>query len=202
MDTNDRRARGRRGRLLIAAGAVVLLVALGGSPASANSPGRTQGDAKAAFEAQLTAGFTIGFREQGVPNGGPAGGLVVGSTRETVRIYPNADFSYCASGWHVIYLSWWDAVGYYENLGGLVAYLASVDIQYNWDGVPLVEQRTAIKRLNNFPNPEFADAFAFNTGTFMPPGSLTVGEHTLTTAITDPLYGNDSVSVEVTILPC
>jgi len=196
MDTNHGRARNRLGRLLIAATAVALLAALAGSPASAATVSRTQGDARAAFEALGPAGFTIP-NEQGAPGGGETTG-----GREDVRIYPNASSSYCASGWHVISLSWPEAASNHENNNALFAYLSAVDIQYKWDGVPLIEERTAIKTFNN-PDAE-PDVYWFSTGAFMPPGSLTVGKHTLTTTSIDPLYPRDNGtwSVKVTILPC
>jgi hypothetical protein len=206
MDTNQRRARNGRGRLLVAATAVVLLAALAavaGSPASADTEVRTEGDARTAFEALAGAGFTISEMENphDTPNGGPIGGRV-SEDPEAVRVYPNAPSSYCASGWHVIALNWWEPNQ--GDLNALFAYLSAVEVQYKWDGIPLVEERTAIKRMNNFPDPEFADAFTFVTGAFMPPGSLTVGRHTLTTTSIDPLYkrNNATWSVKVTILPC
>ena len=36
----------------------------------------------------------------------------------------------------------------------------------------------------------------------MPPGTLSVGKHRLATSVVDPLFGNDTWSVNVTILPC
>ena len=80
-----------------------------------------------------------------------------------------------------------------RQLHDVFAYLNAVDIQFAWDGVPLVEERTAIKRLVDFPEPGFEDVFWFNPGTFMPPGSLSVGKHRLSTTVVDPLFGGGDV---------
>jgi len=137
------------------------------------------------------------------PPGAPDNGFTTGSP-EDLRIYPHASgASHCASGWHVIFLTWWDDTQYHDTRNDLFAYLSSVDIQFAWDDVSLVEQRTAIKRWVNSGDPDFQDAFMFNAGTFMRPGTMTVGEHTLTTTIVDPLYGSCGTwSVDVTVLPC
>ena len=200
MDTNQRRTSTRQRRLLVAAAAVVILAVLIGSPARANSPGRTHGDAAAAFNAEAGGGFIIGYmvNPHDTPGGAPAGGITTGDP-EDVRIYPNFDGSYCASGWHVIFLSVWDGAQFYETHKDLFASLLSVDLQFAWDGVPLVVQETAIKRMLR---PDEEETFMFNAGTLMQPGTLTVGEHTLTTSIIDPVYGDDTWSVKVTILPC
>ena len=204
MDTNHRRARNRRGRLLIAAGAVAWLVAVGGSPASADTLGRTEGDARAAFQALAGAGFTLSILEtpHGQPNGSPLGGETTGEP-EDVRIYPREPSSYCASGWHVIALSSMASTADWETHDDMLAFLSTIDFQYKWDGIPLVEERTAVKHLNDFDS-EAPDQFMFSTGTFMPPGSLTVGKHTLTTSATVGMFPqfNDTWSVKVTILPC
>ena len=200
MDINHRRTSTRRGRLLVAAAAVAILAALSGSPANANSPGLTQGDAAAAFNAEAGGGFIIGYmvNPHATPGGAPAGGITTGDT-EDVRIYPLLDGSYCASGWHVIFLSVWDGAQFYDTHKELVASLLSVDLQFSWDGVPLEVEQTSIKRMLR---PDEEETFMFNAGTLIRPGTLTVGEHTLTTSMIDPVYGDDTWSVKVTILPC
>lgn len=204
MNTNHLRARTRRGRLLVAAAAVALLAALAGSPASAATVARTEGDARAAFEALGPAGFTLNrlVNPEASPNGAPGGGETTGGP-EDVRIYPNAPSRYCATGWHVISVSWWESAADWETREDMLAFLSTVDIQYEWDGMPLVGERTAIKRLNNFDS-ELGDAFWMSFGAFMPPGSLTVGKHTLTQTWTIGMYPqfNGTDSVKVTILPC
>jgi hypothetical protein len=71
-----------------------------------------------------------------------------------VRIYPNAKGSYCASGWQMIFLGVWVnefevewGFGAYDNYTDAFAYLNSVDVQFAWDGVPLVVERTPNKRM-------------------------------------------------------
>ena len=180
-------------------------MALGAQTAAANSEGRTEGDARAAFNAVAGAGFTIADNH-GAHEGAPIGGIadVRGDdvrdyfSPESVRIYPNDNGSYCASGWHAIFIAWWDDPQFYDSQEDLFAYLNSVDVQFEWDGVPLVEERTAIKRFNAFGEDLFFVAF----GTFMPPGSLSVGKHRLTQTWVDPVYGDGTQSVNIKILPC
>jgi hypothetical protein len=211
------RAHGNEGRLgkrfailigLAAAG----VMALGAQTAMANSEGRTEGDARAAFNAVAGAGFTIA-ENGGTHAGAPIGGAPTGSP-EDVRIYPNEkNGSYCASGWHVIFLAAWDSASFYDSQEALFASLSAIDMQFAWDGVPLVEERTAIKRFNIFfqdpddpdtdPEVPTTDVFFVAHGTFMPPGTLSVGKHRLTTTVVDPDFGfNETWSVNVNILPC
>jgi hypothetical protein len=207
---------------ILALSLAVVLLAATASAASADEIGRTEGDARAAFNAEPGGGMAIAFTHcRGettetscpnpsgeLPNGSATGGIppdrLGRAQEESVRIYPLANGSYCASGWHTMFLSWWDSAEFYGgSYEDLFAYLNAVDIQFAWDGVPLVEERTAIKRLVNFPEP-VEDTFWFNQGTFMPPGSLPVGKHRLSVTAFDPLYKefNDKWSVNITILPC
>jgi hypothetical protein len=207
-NTKEKHEMGRRFAILIAVAAAGVM-ALGAQTAAANSEGRTEGDARAAFNAVAGAGFTIADNH-GAHEGAPIGGIPSGTDEEDVldvqnpedvRIYPGrSGFSYCASGWHVIFIAWWDDPQFHDSHEDLFAYLSAVDVQYAWDGVPLVEERTAIKRFNVFGDDLFFVAF----GTFMPPGSLSVGKHRLTTTSFDPLYEeeNGTWSVRVNILPC
>jgi hypothetical protein len=197
---------GKRFAIVIGLAALGVM-ALGAQTAMANSVGRTEGDARAAFNAVAGAGFTVADNH-GAHEGAPTGGIPSGTgeddvhSPEDVRIYPGRNgFSYCASGWHVIFIAWWDELQFHDSYEDLHAYLSAVDVQYAWDGHPLVEERTAIKRAN-FPFLE--DAFFVAFGTFMPPGTLSVGKHRLTTTSFDPLYKeeNGTWSVKVNILPC
>ena len=74
MDTDRRRTANRRVRLYVAALAVALLTIIGGSPASATSPGRTKGDAQAVFNVLMGALYaTSALNPQGTPHGTPEG---------------------------------------------------------------------------------------------------------------------------------
>jgi hypothetical protein len=217
MEARDRPY--QRRSVLAAAIVVVLLAALGGGTANADELRRTEGDARASFNAEPGGGMAIAFKEgpHGTPAVGapPTGGIpperLGTDPKESVRIYPLANGSYCASGWHVIFVSWWVTESelasgfgaeYYDNYNDAFAYLSSVDVQFAWDGTPLVEERTANKRLVDFPEPGLEDVFWFNVGTFMPPGTLSVGKHRLTMTVIDPLFGDGKLSVNITILPC
>jgi hypothetical protein len=224
-DTNRKHNMGKRFAIVIGVAATGVM-ALGAQTAMADSVGRTEGDARAAFNAEPGGGMAIAFTHcRGVttettcpnssgqvPNGSATGGIPPWYTgtdpKEWVRIYPYESGSYCASGWHVIFVSWWElADGLSATSPGWAdafAYLDAVDLQFAWDGVPLVEERTATKRLVDFPEPGLEDVFWFNSGTFMPPGSLSVGRHRLSLTAFDPLYEeeNGTSSVRITILPC
>jgi hypothetical protein len=205
---------------ILALGLAVVLLAATASTASADEIGRTEGDARAAFNAEPGGGMAIAFTHcrgeatetscpnpsGDIPNGSPTGGIppdrLGRAQQESVRIYPLASGSYCASGWHTIFLSIWDDAQYYDSYQDLFASLDSVDVQFAWDGVPLVGERTANKRLVDFPEPGFEDSFWFNQGTLMPPGTLSVGKHRLWVDLVDPVFGDDKWSVNITILPC
>jgi hypothetical protein len=205
-NTKKKHRMGRRFAIVIGV-AVVGVMALGAQTTLANSEGRTEGDARAAFNAVAGAGGKIEFNN-GAHQGAPIGGFPTGTDEEAgevhdpedVRIYQGRDgWSYCASGWHVIFLAAWDDASFYDSKGDLFAYLDSIDMDFAWDGVELVEERTGIKRAN-FEDVE--DGFFVAFGSFMPPGSLSVGKHRLTTTVVDPLYGDETWSVRVNILPC
>ena len=102
---------GKRFAIVIGVAAAGVM-ALGAQTAGANSEGRTEGDARAAFNAVAGGGFAIADNP-GTHSGAPIGGIPSGTDGEVhnpedVRIYFAGDrFSYCASGWHVIMLAWW-----------------------------------------------------------------------------------------------
>jgi hypothetical protein len=226
-NTKVKQGMGRRFAIVIGVAAAGVM-ALGAQTAMADEIGRTEGDARASFNAEPGGGMAIAFTHcrgeatetscpnpsGDIPNGSPTGGIPpdrLGRAREeSVRIYPYASASYCASGWHVIFASWWVTESELVSFGGLsdpdysdaFEYLNSVDIQFAWDGVPLVTERTANKRLVDFPEPGLEDVFWFNAGTFMPPGTLSVGKHRLTTTAVESLFGGEEDSVRITILPC
>ena len=227
-NTTVKQGMGRRFAIVIGV-ATAGVMALGAPTAMADEIGRTEGDARASFNAEPGGGMAIAFTHcrgeatetscpnpsGDIPNGSPTGGIPpdrLGRAREeSVRIYPYASASYCASGWHVIFASWWvtesDLVSgfgpeYYDNYTDSFAYLDSVDMQFAWDRVALVGARTANKRLVDFPEPGLEDVFWFNAGTFMPPGTLSVGKYRLTTTAVESLFGGEEDSVRITILPC
>jgi hypothetical protein len=184
--------------LVVAVVAVVAVIALGSTGADAASSGAaTRGEARAAFQAWFTGGSAIRAHNalaQGVPAG-----------RGDARIYAGAeeDLEYCQHGWHVIMAGVFDDPAFFAGGNkGLFDYLASVDIQFELDGVSLETERTAIKRLTH-PNPAFVDeAFAVNFGAFLSPGSLSVGPHTIHTTAIDPLYGDFEFDTPFTVVSC
>jgi hypothetical protein len=124
----------------------VLLVALGGTAAkAATDGGPTRGDAQAAFEAFFTGGFAIRAHNP-LAHGAPGTPAVI--PPNTARIYPlEDDLEYCADGWHVVVLGFFDDPAVYP--GGrkeVVHYLSAVDVQFALDGIPVTTERTQIRR--------------------------------------------------------
>jgi hypothetical protein len=190
-------------RLLVAVVAsTVAVVALGSTIAYAASPGGpTRGDAQGVFQAFLTGGSAIRAHNQlaeGVP------GVPGGTTPDGARIYPVIDgLEYCAQGWHVILLAYFDDPAFYP--GGkkeLFDLLSAVDIQFVLDGVPLEMDRTATKRIAH-PDPAIIeDAFAVSFGAFLAPGALSVGTHHLQTFVRDPVFGDFDFPTAFTVISC
>jgi hypothetical protein len=101
-------------------------------------------------------------------------------------------------GWHVI------AVGVFGPVDGprpqVRQQLSGLTIRYILDGVELETVRTPIKEfaagLDGLP------AIQLTVGALLPPGSLTVGTHTLLTIFSEPGFPDEQVQVEVTGLDC
>jgi hypothetical protein len=191
-----------RARVLVVCavlGAIAGAVVVGlGSPGGASPPDRSRGSAQAVFQAGGTGGITILIRTPGL--GVPRGQRETGDP-EAVRINPLArNFQYCASGWHLISLNVGDGAEFYDDKQALFDSLASVDVTFRLDGVQLTTERTAIKR--NPVDLSDEDAYWVGVGTLVPPGTLTVGSHSLTTAVVHPIFGTDEFSVQFNVLSC
>ena len=191
-------ANARTRRFLVGAvAASVALVALGSTVSYAASPGApTRGAAEGVFQAFFSGGSAIRAHNH-LAQGAPAMPFFA-------RIYAGEDgLEYCAPGWHVIHLGFFDDPAFFpDGNKGLFDYLSAIDVRYVLDGVPLETERTAIKRLT-FPNPDFIDeAFAFAVGAFLPPGSLSIGTHQLQTFIEDPVFGDEDFTISFTVVPC
>jgi hypothetical protein len=183
--------------LCVAFGAIAAVVGLG-SPGGASPPDRSRGAAQAVFQAGGTGGITILFRSSGL--GVPRGQRETGDPGD-VRINPlQRNAQYCASGWHLISLNVGDGAVFYDDKQALFDSLASVDVTFRLDGVPLTTERTAIKR--NPVDLRDEDMYGFGVGTLVPPGTLTGGSHSLTTAVVHPISGTDEFSVQFNVLSC
>jgi hypothetical protein len=190
-------------RLLIAAvtGAVVMGACGTGLSYAASPAGPTRGDAQGVFQAFFSGGSAIRAHNhlaEGVP------GVPVDTTPDGPRIYAGLDdLEYCADGWHVVLLGFFDDPALYA--GGnkeLFDVLSAVGLGFALDGVPLETQRTAVKRLAH-PDPEFSEeAFVVGFGAFLPPGALSVGDHELTTFVQDPVFGDFEFTVGFTVVSC
>ena len=102
----------------------------------------------------------------------------------------------------MIRLGIFDDPAFYGGNSGLFDYLAAVDIRFVLDGVSLATERTAIKRLAQIPREFLADAFGVAFGAFLPPGALSLGQHTIHTTIIDPLYGDFEFDTPFTVVSC
>ena len=179
---------------------VALVVVFGTNVAQASAPARTRGDAQAVFEAGFTGGFNINILHNSDANGAPKGILPTGDPQD-VRVYPfSEDASYCASGWHVLNFNTGDNLAFYESRTVLNEYLATVDILYELDGTLVETQRTAVKyAVFGTEDPGW---LWFSVGALLPPGTLTVGAHELTTTFIDPIFGDFTFTVDFDVLPC
>jgi hypothetical protein len=153
------------------------------------------------FQAFFSGGSAIRAHNhlaEGVP------GVPVETSADGARIYPGLDdLEYCAEGWHVVLLGYFDDPAFFA--GGnkeLFELLAVVDFAFSLDGVALQTQRTAAKRIAH-PDPAFVEnAFAVGFGAFLPPDALSVGSHTLATFVTDPVFGDFDFTVDFTVVSC
>jgi hypothetical protein len=46
------------------------------------------------------------------------------------------------------------------------------------------------------------EIYWFSVAALLPPGTLTEGDHQLTTTVTDPIFGEDAVTVDFHVLSC
>jgi len=184
-----------RRRLLLALAPALLVVTAGRTSAYADAPaGPSEGDARAVLQAGLTSGIVI-LDHSGNAQASPAG-IAVSTTG--ARITPLRSAEYCVEGWHVISVG---AIGPADApRRQLYQQLSSLTIRYLLDGVELKTVRTPIKEfaagLDGLP------AIQLTVGALLPPGSLTVGTHTLLTVFSGGGDPDEQVQVEVTGLDC
>ena len=160
---------------------LVVVLLLAGSPAGANSPRITRGDAQAILQASPNGFWAIQLHspvQQGAPSDAQA--------RGAIRPYSDNDRQhYCAEDWHVILLG--------IIIGGDASFtrpeaeaiLSTVMLSFALDGVPLSTTRTTVKP---FLNPEFLEeekAYAFQEGRIMAPTDISVGSHQLVATVSE-----------------
>jgi hypothetical protein len=153
-------------RVLIASVGVALAVGVA-SPAGAAIPTRvTKGQAQAVFQSSLTGGLAIDSNPAS-PGAAPLADREKPVVMSPVRSSPDDPF--CVLDWHVIKVSLFSDVR--SDLTG-----STVRI---WlDGAELAITSTAIKPVVTFPG-----LYAISYGVVVPPGTPTVGLHTLTAFI-------------------
>jgi hypothetical protein len=190
-------------RLLVAVVAAAVLLGFGRpGDAYAATPGApTRGDAQGIFQAFFTGGSAIRAHNHdasGVP------GVPAETTPNGARIYPLLDdLQYCDQGWHVVLLGFFDDPAFYA--GGnkeLFAFLSGVDVRFTLDGVPLPTERTAIKRVAHTDPAFIEEAFVVGFGAFLPPGSLSLGTHELSTFSHVPTFPDEELVTPFTVVAC
>jgi hypothetical protein len=157
---------------------------LASAPGAAASTHRiTRGEAQAAFEAFWTAGFTI---DNKAPSTTPAFAdvhyILFNITHEDSPHYCTLDWFAYGIGW-----AW---VGSQQEAA---ADRDAVQVSHEIDGRLVDYKVTAAKRVITF-----GDVWGWIYGALVPPGSLPIGEHTLTTTVVDPLVPADSFTGTVT----
>jgi hypothetical protein len=150
--------------------------------AAANTDRITRGEAQAAFEAFWTAGFTIADKAPSTP---PA----FADVHYILLNITHEDVHYCTLDWFAygIGLFW---VGSYQEAA---ADRDAVQVNFEIDGLTVDYGITAAKRVITF-----GEVWGWVYGALVPPGSLSIGEHTLTTTVVDPLVPADSFTGTVT----
>jgi hypothetical protein len=163
--------------LLVVAGLVTM------APGAAGTTDRiSRGEAQAAFEAFWTAGFTVPDRTQTPPPAFDRVSYIV------LNIF-HEDVHYCTLDWFAYGIGWfWD--GSYQDAA---ADRAVVQVSHEIDGVTVDYKVTAAKRVITF-----GEVWGWAYGALVPPGSLAIGAHTLTTTVVDPLFPADSFTATVT----
>ena len=154
------------------------LVAIG-KDAAGNTDRITRGEAQAAFEAFWTAGFTI---ENKAPVTPPA----FADVHYIMLNINHEDVHYCTLDWFAYGIGW----GWVGTNQEAAADRDAVQVNFQIDGLTVDYGITAAKRVI-----AFGDVWGWSYGALVPPGSLSIGAHTLTTTVVDPLQPGDSLAV-------
>jgi hypothetical protein len=163
-----------------------LLVVIGlvtiAPPAAGDTDRISRGEAQAALDAFWTAGFTIANRTQTPP---PA----FQDVHYILLNVTHEDVHYCTLDWFAYGIGWAWAGSYQEA----AADRAAVQVSHEIDGRTVDYKVTAAKRVI-----AFGEVWGWVYGALVPPGSLPIGAHTLTTTVIDPLSPGDSFTATVT----
>jgi hypothetical protein len=150
---------------------------------------RTLGDAEAFLQTELTAN---------------APKLTAPAGPEDVHIDSYSSATYCASGWHVVnnpvLLGNKGLFGSFETRLGLLKRLDSFQVALAIDGITVVTERSANKRIGAQEVLDFLGAdygYWSDTSALIPPGSLSVGTHTLRTTFTDPMSVFAPIDIQI-----
>jgi hypothetical protein len=169
----------------------VVVSLLAGSPAGANSPRITRGDAQAILQASPNGFWAIQLHSpvlQGAPSDAQA--------RGAIRPHSfNDGQHYCAEDWHVILLGIIIGGDASFTRAEAEAILNTVMLSFALDGVPLSTTRTTVKP---FLNPEFLDeekAYAFQEGRIMAPTDISVGSHQLVVTVSEPGFPTEVLEI-------
>jgi hypothetical protein len=126
---------------LLAVAVLVAVSLLAGSPAGANSPRVTHGDAEAIFQAFPNGGWAVRLHSP-TTQGAPADVDIRGQ----IRPLPIADGRhFCAEDWHVILLALVFGGDTSFTRQDAEAIANTVTVSFTLDGAPLPTTRTAIE---------------------------------------------------------
>ena len=157
---------------LVAVFLAVLLSAATGGVAAADSPGFTQGDAEAVFNARHLGGSPI-LLHSPVAEGAPAD---LGS-----RIGPGANYSgarLCSTDWHVINVFPAEGGDSSFTRDDAVAVLEPLEFHWTLDGVPIESMETPVKAATDAESIGLEREYYLANGYILAPDELAVGQHT------------------------
>ena len=173
---------------LLAVAVLVAVALLAGSPAGANSPRVTRGDAQAIFQAFPNGGWAV-LLHSPTTQGAPADVNIRGQ----IRPLPIADGRhFCAEDWHVILLALVFGGDASFTRQDAVAIANTLTVSFTLDGAPLPTTRTAIKPFLAAEEFGLETAYAFQQGRIMAPTDLSVGSHQLVVTILEPGFPPDT----------
>jgi hypothetical protein len=185
--THARKAIARLGAVAVG---VALIAVIGAAPVAASASAThhvTRGEVMAAFEARTTGGYLNLVRGHLQP--APVRGLQRG------RINPFFGGIYCAADWHYLGISLMAPGGHADAL----AFFRQTSWSMAIDGNPV--SPLMVTPVKPFVGPTVRGSWGQSAGALVPPHSLALGDHWLSTTGTSP-SGDSDFEVPFTIEDC
>ena len=178
--------RSNKRAILSGLAALALIVVVAGPVAAAG--GRiTKGDVTAAFQARTTGAYINMLHGHLTP--APVRGLQHG------RISSFGDSVNCSTDWHYFGVTLLGEGGHQAA----AAFLGTVAISFKVDGTPLAG--TTRLPIKPFVGTGIRGQFGVSVGKLIPPGSISLGDHTLETVIAVPGFDVQDYLVTFTLTP-